>query len=148
MEFSDEPDKGGSKDEDNMGKGPEWEEVFSKSEKRNFRGQGSGKGGKGTGKGGKGGADFRILSQGTKRTSKTDEIFKQFDIYGMPAMIVNEQNVPCPAHVLTDKDKSNEVKRAQQDAFASMHKILRQAHGDLDKARPPCMGQPIALNLR
>jgi len=144
MEDFEGPEKGGPEDRSSTEKVPDWTEVISKSEKRNFRGKGFGKGGKGSGKDGKGGSRWTVQPQGEKRSSLETDFFSRHDIHDKPVVTVNEQHVPVPAYAITDTDTLNEVRRAQQVAFATLLQILREDHGILDKAKTPTLGDKIS----
>ena len=83
-----------------MEKEADWKEVLTSAERRNFRSKGLGKGGKGNDKSG---SVCHVRRQGSKRFSlEHNNAFKDYDIYDMHIVTLNERNGPLSVNYITD----------------------------------------------
>ena len=144
MEFSDEPDKGGSKDENPMGNEESWYEITRKCKTATARGNGRGKGYSAQGNG----TQMQVHSQGMECKATDHDFFTRNTMHKLPVLITNALGSPASINDISDKDILYETRLNAQAAVLAMHKVLRSEHGPLDSAPKPVWGDKIPLLIK
>ena len=146
MEFSDEPEKqkGGSKDENPMGKDESWFEITRKCKTGTERGNGWGKSYSAQGNG----TLLQVQSQGMTCKGAVHDFFVRNTMHKSPVLITNALGSPASINGISDKDILNETRLNAQEAVQAMHKVLISEYGPLDLAPKPVWGQKIPLQIK
>ena len=136
------PEGGGSSEKDEG-----WQEIFRRQQRPVVGTKGNGKGGKGSTRYGKEG-DVRVMSQGKKLTSTKHKIYGEHDLFPSPLVIANSLGVPISLNAIADPNHQAQVKISIQRGLKELHQILIAAHGPLDQAQQPGIGELAVFEVR